>query len=546
MKLSMNFKTTFLIPFCVVYLSLSFAQQFPTFQPPSPAPTVSPNEKFKTTLDFINRYYVDTINSNKLVEYAIVGMLKELDPHSSYMSEEETKKMDEPLQGSFEGIGIQFNILNDTIEVIAPISGGPSEKLGILAGDKIVKIDGNDAAGIGITNEDVIKKLRGKKGTEVTVTIFRRSVKKIIDFTIIRDKIPIYSMDAAYMATPEIGYIKLNRFAANTDAEFRDGLSKLKEKGMRHLILDLRGNSGGYLNTAIDLANEFLEENKLIVYTEGINSPKNESFSTFGGQFRVGKLVVLIDRGSASASEIVSGAMQDWDRGLVIGQRSFGKGLVQKPFRLPDGSTLKLTIARYYTPSGRCIQIPYEDGVDKYYKALTERLEKGELFHADSIHFPDSLKFNTLINKRVVYGGGGVMPDIFVPLDTSQNSTYYFELYAKGIFSTFSLEYVDRNRENLKKLYPDFETYHTKFIVDKKMITDFLEYAEKKEVKKDAKGIKTSEELINVHIKMWIARQLWANGEYLQILNALSPEYKKAIQVIQDDTFDKMKIRYGP
>lgn len=541
MRLKISISTVFL--FCFL---LSIGQQAPTLLSPQTqsVPTVSPQDKFGAALDLINRYYVDTVDLKKLTEYALIGMLKELDPHSSYMNEDEMKKMEEPLQGNFEGIGVQFNILNDTIEVIAPISGGPSEKLGILAGDKIVKIDGQEAAGIKITNEDVIKKLRGKKGTTVTVSIFRRGVKNLIDFTIIRDKIPIYSMDVAYMATPEIGYIKLNRFAATTDAEFKEGLSKLKQKGMKHLILDLRGNSGGYLNTAIDLANEFLQENKLIVYTEGTTSPKNESYSTFGGEFRMGKLVVLIDRGSASASEIVSGAMQDWDRAILIGQRSFGKGLVQKPFRLPDGSTLKLTIARYYTPSGRCIQIPYNEGVEKYFKALTDRMSKGELFHADSIHFPDSLKYYTLINKRIVYGGGGVMPDIFVPIDTSKNTPYYFDLYAKGVFNTFSLEYVNKNREELKKLYPDFEAFRTKFIADKKLMTEFFDYAEKRGVKREIKDIKISEDLINNQLRVWIARQIWVNGEYLQILNEQSPEYQKAIEVIQDDTFNKMNIKY--
>lgn len=519
--------------FCLLIANISKAQ----------LPLVSPQDKFGAVLNIINSYYIDTVSTQKLTEYAIVGMLKELDPHSSYMNEEDGKKFDEQMQGNFEGIGVQFNILNDTIEVIAPISGGPSEKLGILAGDKIVKIEGKEVAGIGITNEDVIKQLRGKKGTIVNISIFRRGVKKLLDFTIVRDKIPIYSLDVAYMATSDIGYIKLNRFAGTTNAEFKEGLNKLKQKGMKNLILDLRGNSGGYLNTAIDLCNEFLEEKKLIVYTEGINSPKSESYSTFGGGFKTGKLVVLIDRGSASASEIVSGAMQDWDRAIVIGQRSFGKGLVQKPFRLPDGSTLKLTIAEYFTPSGRCIQIPYDEGVEKYYKALTERMTKGELFHADSVHFPDSLKYFTS-NKRVVYGGGGIMPDIFVPIDTSNNSPYYIELWTKGVFSMFSLEYVDRHREELKKMYPDFEAFKNKFVVDKKLMADFIDFAEKKGAKRDEKGIKISEELITNQIRGWIARQIWVNGEYIEIYNNMSPEYKKALEVIQDDTFNKMNIKY--
>ncbi len=539
----MRFKIISILQFFLFSFGLTFAQQQP-LSPTLQSPKLSPQDKFGAAIDLINKYYVDTVNTQKLTEYAIIGMLKELDPHSAYMTEEEMKKMDEPLQGNFEGIGVQFNILNDTIEVMSPISGGPSEKLGILAGDKIVKIEGKDAAGVKITNEDVLKKLRGNKGTVVNISILRRGVKNLIDFSIVRDKIPIYTLDAAYMATPEIGYIKINRFGATSDTEFKEGLSKLKQKGMKSLILDLRGNPGGYLNSAIELANEFLQENKLIVYTQGLTSPKNESFSTYGGEFKEGKLAILIDRGSASASEIVSGAMQDWDRAIVIGQRSFGKGLVQKPFRLSDGSTLKITIARYYTPSGRCIQIPYSEGVEKYYKALSDRLATGELFHADSIHFPDSLKSFTMINKRTVYGGGGIMPDIFVPVDTTKNTPYYFDLFAKGVFNTFSLEYVDKNREQIKKDYPDFETFKTKFIVDKKFLSTFLDYAEKKGVKKNKKEIKISQDLITNQIRAWITRQIWVNGEYLQIVNEINPEYKKAIEAIQGDTFTKMNIKY--
>ena len=539
----MRFKIISILQFFLFSFGLTFAQQQP-LSPTLQSPKLSPQDKFGAAIDLINKYYVDTVNTQKLTEYAIIGMLKELDPHSAYMTEEEMKKMDEPLQGNFEGIGVQFNILNDTIEVMSPISGGPSEKLGILAGDKIVKIEGKDAAGVKITNEDVLKKLRGNKGTVVNISILRRGVKNLIDFSIVRDKIPIYTLDAAYMATPEIGYIKINRFGATSDTEFKEGLSKLKQKGMKSLILDLRGNPGGYLNSAIELANEFLQENKLMVYTQGLTSPKNESFSTYGGEFKEGKLAILIDRGSASASEIVSGAMQDWDRAIVIGQRSFGKGLVQKPFRLSDGSTLKITIARYYTPSGRCIQIPYSEGVEKYYKALSDRLATGELFHADSIHFPDSLKSFTMINKRTVYGGGGIMPDIFVPVDTTKNTPYYFDLFAKGVFNTFSLEYVDKNREQIKKDYPDFETFKTKFIVDKKFLSTFLDYAEKKGVKKNKKEIKISQDLITNQIRAWITRQIWVNGEYLQIVNEINPEYKKAIEAIQGDTFTKMNIKY--
>ena len=372
-------------------------------------------QKFASALQIINFAYVDTVFEPDLVEKAIISTLKELDPHSQYISKQDLQKANEPLTGNFEGIGISFQIYKDTLLVISSIPGGPSEKLGILAGDKIVKINNQNICGSFLDNNYVFKRLRGKKGTTVEVSILRKGRKNFIDYAIIRDKIPINSIDAAFMASPDIGYIKLNRFSRTTMDEFRKSNGELKDQGMQKLILDLRGNSGGYLDVAIDLSDEFLNSGKLVVYTKGTSSPKRKYKSSFRGEFEDGKLVILIDEGSASASEIVAGAIQDWDRGIVVGRRSFGKGLVQRPYYLPDSSVIRLTIARYYTPTGRCIQKSYGEGYDQYYKDLSKRLDGGEFTSEKNIDFPDSLKYFTP-NNRLVYGGGGIMPDVFVPL----------------------------------------------------------------------------------------------------------------------------------
>lgn len=498
-------------------------------------------KKFGSLLNLIDRAYVDTTNQEKLVETAIVAMLKEMDPHSVYISKEDKDRMNEPLKGNFEGIGIQFNIYHDTIMVVSPISGGPSESLGILSGDRIVTIDGENVAGIGIKNEGVMERLRGEKGSKVTVGIKRRGSKKILEFTITRDKIPIFSVDASYMATPEIGYIKVNKFAQNTMSEFDEGLKELKAQGMKHLILDLRGNSGGYLNTAIKLADEFLPSRKLIVYTEGRSYPKNEKFATSIGDMETGKIVVLIDEGSASASEIVSGAIQDHDRGLIIGRRSFGKGLVQKPFGLTDESEVRLTISRYYTPTGRCIQKPYEEGNKEYHKDISKRFKSGELFSQDSIDFPDSLKYKTP-NGRIVYGGGGIMPDIFIPLDTTMNSTYYSDISRKGIFNRFNLDYMDKNRTSIVEKYNSLEKFKANFNVDETLIKEFTDYAKKEGVEYDEEGFKKSENLIKTQIKALIARGLWQTEGYFYIINDLNESYIEAIKVIEDNTFEEMKL----
>jgi carboxyl-terminal processing protease len=492
-----------------------------------------PTFKFGQVLNYLDRYYVDSVNENKLTESAIVKMLKELDPHSVYMTAKEVKEMNEPLQGNFEGIGVTFNILNDTIFIIGTIPGGPSERIGIMAGDKIVKIDGINVAGIKITNEGVFSKLRGKKGTKVDVSIFRRGVKDLIEFTITRDKIPIFSIEATYMINNTTGYIKLRRFASITGEEFKKALDTLKSQKMENLILDLADNGGGLLDEAVELADHFLDDNKLIVYTKGLHMKKREYRSDLPGLFEKGKLVVLIDEGSASASEILAGAIQDWDRGIIVGRRSFGKGLVQQPCPLQDGSAIRLTIARYYTPSGRLIQKSYDKGSEEYDKDLINRYNKGEYIHEDSIHFPDSLKYYTLVDKRIVYGGGGIMPDFFVPMDTSGYSDYYRDIVRKGTLNKFVLNYIDQNRNQLKSLYPDFNSYVRTFDVEP-ILKSLIAFAEKDGLKPELKQLNTSRPILTKLLKAYIARDLWDFKEYYQIYNQDESIINKALDVIQN------------
>ncbi len=492
--------------------------------------------KLQYAYKLISAFYVDSINENKLVEDAIVGMLSELDPHSQYISKEEVAKLNEPLDGSFEGIGIQFNIFKDTLMVVSPISGGPSEKVGIQAGDRILVIDGEKVAGIGLKNTDVFSKLKGKKGTKVELQILRRNVKDLISFTVTRDKIPIYSVEATYMATPEIGYIKINQFSATTHREVEDALKKLKSEGMRSLVLDLRGNPGGYLKAAIDIAGEFIPEKKLLVYTEGLTNPRQEYKSSSNGLFEDGKVVVLINEGSASASEIVSGAIQDWDRGVVLGRRSFGKGLVQRPLNLQDGSMIRLTVAKYYTPSGRCIQKPYENGIEEYHKEVYNRYEHGEIMNKDSIHLNTKEKFLTKNIGRTVYGGGGIMPDMFVPADTTGYSDYYRDLIAYGILNSSVLNYVDKNREFLQKEYSSIEQFSKKFILKDEFIDKLIKEGEKAGIKSDVKEFKKlSSDLIKSQVKALIARNLWTSSEYFQMINPTTEVYNKAIDLLSSE-----------
>lgn len=492
--------------------------------------------KLQRALFAITNLYVDSTSETKLVEDAIVGMLEKLDPHSNYMNPEETKEMTEPLQGNFDGIGIQFNMLTDTLYVIQVISGGPSEKVGLAAGDRIIMVNDTLIAGVKMKNSDIMKRLRGPKGTEVRIKVLRNNEPELIEFKIIRGKIPVYSLDAAYMADKTTGYIKLNRFAASSADEFRDAIIKLKKQGMKNLILDLQGNGGGYLNIAIDIADELLNKDKLIVYTEGNKVPRDEAKSTIRGDFEEGRLVVLVDEASASASEILSGAVQDWDRGVILGRRTFGKGLVQKPIPLPDGSMIRLTISRYYTPTGRSIQRPYENGNQELYNHdLINRYNNGELMSADSIHFPDSLKYNTLETKRVVYGGGGIMPDVFIPIDTTRYTDYHRKIVATGLVNRFAMNYLDRHRSEMTKKYPKFSQYKDKFIVTDEMLQELLNLAKDEKIEFNEAEYARSKNLIQLQIKALIARDLYDMSEYFQIINDDIPSYTEALRLINDE-----------
>ncbi len=503
-------------------------------------------DKFAFLLNAIERNYVEDVNAEELTEVAIVALLQELDPHSVYMSKEEMREANEPLQGSFEGIGVQFQILRDTIYVVTPIVGGPSEKLGIMSGDKIVEVDGKNMAGIGITNSDVMAKLKGPKGTTVKVGIKRKNVRDLINYDIIRDKIPIYSVDAHYLASPEFGYIKVSRFAKTTTEELKAAMVSLKAQGMKDLILDLQDNGGGLLNAAIEMADEFIGNERLLVYTEGRSYPREDYKARIPGAFEKGRLVVLIDEASASASEIVSGAIQDWDRGLIVGRRSFGKGLVQKPIYLPDGSAVRLTTQKYYTPAGRCIQKPYDQGNEAYRKDQLERWESGEYFHADSIQVPDSLKYSTNIKKRVVYGGGGSIPDVFVALDTTENSEYFADLLRTGITNTFAINYVDRNRSELQSRFSDLKAFKSGFQVSEDMIKEVQRMAaEDEKIAFVPEDYARSEKAIKTRIKALIARNLFDNQAFFEVINDLNESFNKAVQTLQDGTFEKSRLAFN-
>ena len=491
-------------------------------------------QKFATTLFLIDNYYVDTANTEKVVEEAIIAALKELDPHSAYLSKKDVEKANEPLVGSFEGIGVTFQLIRDTITVIGPTPGGPSERVGIQAGDQFIKIDGKDAFGKKVDNEYVQKHLRGKKGTKVTVSVKRGHDPELMDFEIVRDKIPLNSINAAFMMDKQVGYIKLDRFAQDSDKEFKAAMEKLQNQGMKSLILDLRSNAGGYLNTAIQMVDEFLKGDQLIVYTEGLHSKRQEWRSVDAGIYTEGKLVVLIDEGSASASEILSGAIQDHDRGVLIGRRSFGKGLVQRPFNLPDGAVIRLTTARYHTPTGRCIQRPYEAGAEDYYKEMTKRLEHGEYFHADSIHFPDSLKYKTDAG-RIVYGGGGIMPDLFMPVDTSFNSKLYTNLVRKGVFNKYTVDYANEHREALKVTYPSFEQYNRSFTVTDIMMEAVKKAAANEKVEWNEEEYQRSAKYIKLQIKALIARNVWEMQQYYEVTLKEDPVVAKALKVLGND-----------
>ena len=494
----------------------------------------TPLRKLSLAQYAIANLYVDETDENKLVESAIIGMLEELDPHSTYSNPEEVKKMNEPLQGNFDGIGIQFNMAEDTLFVIQPVSGGPSEKVGIRAGDRIVMVNDTLIAGVKMSTEDIMRRLKGPKGTKVNVKVVRRGVDEQLSFTIERDKIPVYSLDASYMMTPRIGYIKINRFGATTHAEFMEALASLKGQGMHDLILDLQGNGGGYLNAAIDIADEFLGQGELIVYTEGRRNPRRDFFAKGNGKHQQGKLVVLVDEFSASASEIVAGAVQDQDRGMVVGRRTFGKGLVQRPIDLPDGSMIRLTVARYYTPAGRCIQKPYESA-EQYNADLIERYNRGEMMSADSIHFPDSLKCTTLKKGRTVYGGGGVMPDYFVPVDTTLYTKYHSQLSNKGVLLKVHFQLIDAHREEWTQKYADYGVFSQKFELTNKMMKQLIAEGEKEGIKYDEEQYKKSESLIKLQLKALVARDLWDMNEYYHTINVVNESVNKALELLEKE-----------
>jgi carboxyl-terminal processing protease len=490
--------------------------------------------KIGRTLGLIDTYYVDTVNLGSLAEKAIIEILKNLDPHSTYISSKDVKDMNEPLNGNFEGIGIQFNLLRDTIIIIEPIAGGPSEKVGLKAGDRILVIDKEKVTGIGISTSGVRSRLMGAKGTKVNITVLRKGEKDLLDFTIIRDKIPIYSLDASYMLDKETGYVKLNKFAATTEKEFSDAIVNLRKRNMQNLVLDLRGNGGGYMLAATALADKFFPDQKLLVYISGRKTPRQDHKSTGNGSLSSARVVVLTDEGSASASEILAGALQDWDRAVILGRRTFGKGLVQNGFSLTDGSMIRLTIARYYTPCGRSIQSPYRDGYDKYMENFYKRFTDGEMVSADSIHFPDSLKYKTLINKRTVYGGGGIMPDVFVAVDTSYNSPYFRKLAGKNVLNTFALDYFDRNRNFLNGQYKSFDDFKKMFSFTPDEIKSFIAKGEAEGVTYDESQFNTSKDEILLILKGLVATNMWEVNEYYRIINENDRVIERALKVVSD------------
>lgn len=494
----------------------------------------TPLIKLQIAEAMIKNNYVDSVNESKLVEDGIRGMLEKLDPHSTYTTAKETKALTEPLEGSFEGIGVQFNIVQDTLLVIQTITNGPSEKVGILPGDRIVSVNDTAIAGVKMDRNEVVRRLRGPKGTRVRLGIVRRGIPGKLVFVVTRDKIPVKTIDAVYMIRPNVGYIRIGSFGATTYQEFMEGVTRLKKQGMQDLVLDLQDNGGGYLMAAVGVANEFLKRNDLVVYTQGRASKRDEFRANGNGRLLDGKVVVLVNEFSASAAEIVTGAIQDQDRGSVVGRRTFGKGLVQRPIPFRDGSMIRLTIAHYYTPSGRCIQKPYQKGdIESYERELDNRYKRGELYSADSIHFADSLKYQTLRQHRTVYGGGGIMPDYFVPLDTLQFTRFHRMLNAKSIIINANLRYVDNNRKTLKSRYKTFDDFNTRFTVPQSQIDAILKEGEAQQIKpKDQAELKRTLPLLRIQLKALVARDLWDMDEYFQIMNETNHVVRKALEVL--------------
>lgn len=506
----------------------------------------SPVRKLLTAEQAISQLYVDSVDENKLVEDAIRGMLKQLDPHSEYSTPEETKELNEPLQGNFSGIGISFNMSSDTLYVIQTVSGGPSERVGILAGDRIIAVNDTAIAGVKMKNSDVMKRLRGPKGTNVNVTVLRMQQQQpdTIEFTIKRDDIPIYSVDASYMVDPVTGYIRVSRFAADTGKEVHEALKKLRKQGMTQLILDLTDNGGGYLQAAVEVLGELLPPGTLAVYTEGLNSPRYDADTrpSHGAPlFADGRLVVMANQYSASASEITSGAIQDWDRGVVVGRRTFGKGLVQRPLPLADGSMIRLTTAHYYTPSGRDIQKPYNKGDEEAYrKDIEDRFNHGELMHSDSIKLDESLRTVTRRTHRPVYGGGGILPDRFVALDTTANTKYYRNVMAKGLINRFVISYVDAHRKEIKKRFKTDDAFVQGFETTPEMLRQLADLAAKEGVEFNEEEFNRSQPLFAMAVKSLIARDIYENQSYFKVYNGYDPIFKEALRIIHAPEYDTM------
>jgi len=498
--------------------------------------------KLAQVMERVSNFYVDSIDESQVVEKTIVQMLHDLDPHSSYLSKEDLEELNEQLEGEFEGIGISFNILKDTIYIIRAISGGPSERVGIMAGDRIVKVDGETVAGIGITTRGVQGLLKGEKGSQVEVSIKRRNRQELMDFSITRDKIPVNSLDAAYMVNSKIGYVKLARFANTTIEEFERAMKSLRAQGMEDLILDLTGNGGGWLPVAVELSDHFLAGSKEIVRTEGSKVPDRTYNARKSGLFEKGNLVVMIDGYSASASEIVSGALQDWDRGVIVGRRSFGKGLVQQPFMLNDGSLIRLTVARYYTPTGRLIQKPYEDGYEEYGLDLINRYNNGELSSADSIVFPESQRYRTLTMNRTVYGGGGIMPDYFVPLDTTAYSDYYRSLIGSGLFNRFILQYVDGQRKKLQGEYESFEVFNKAYETPEVALQKLISFATDEDLEFNEAEWNVSKAQISLLFKSYIARDLWGMEYFYEVYNTSDDVFMKAVEILKNPSMLHKKL----
>ena len=518
--------------FCTAWFAINISPLFAQLR--IKAGDNSPLYKLQLAEVMVNNLYVDSVDEKKLVEDAIRGMLEKLDPHSTYATPKEVKELNEPLNGNFEGIGVQFNMIQDTLMVIQPVTNGPSEKVGIIAGDRIVSVNDTAIAGVKMSKEEIMKRLRGPKGTEVRLGIVRSGIKDKLYFTVVRDKIPVKSVDATYMIRPGIGYIRIGNFGAQTHEEFVASLEKLRMEGMKDLILDLQENGGGYLKAAVDIADEFLQRGDLIVYTDGRRTQRSEYKAHGNGRFAEGKVVVLVDGYTASAAEIVTGAIQDQDRGLVVGRRTFGKGLVQRPLDLPDGSMIRLTVAHYYTPSGRCIQKPYKKGEGKDYAMdMLNRLKSGELTNADSIHFADSLKYETLREHRTVYGGGGIMPDYYVPLDTTVYTRFHRELAAKSIVIQSNLRYIDKNRKELHKRWQDFADFKQNYEVPQSLVDEVLAEGDRQKIKpKDDAELEKTLPYLRLQLKALIARDLWDMSEYFSVFNERSEIVKKALEVI--------------